>query len=104
MARRPARYLAPLALLATAVATAVIVSEATGSGHHPAQARRVARPKVSRTVAGGGRRAGAYVVQSGDTLSAIAAKTGVSVATLEALNPRVSPTALQTGQRLRLRR
>ena len=46
-----------------------------------------------------------YVVKPGDTLSAIASKTGVSLATLEALNRSLGPTfALQTGQRLRLRR
>ncbi len=44
-----------------------------------------------------------YIVRSGDTLSAIAARTGVSVATLESLNPSVDPAAQQTGQRLKLR-
>ena len=46
-----------------------------------------------------------YVVQPGDTLSSIAQKTGVSVATLEALNPKlVDPDSLQAAQRLKLRR
>ena len=45
-----------------------------------------------------------YVVQPNDTLSKIAAHTGVSVATLEALNPGVNPNALHPSQRLRLRR
>ncbi len=45
-----------------------------------------------------------YVVKSGDSLSAISAKTGVAVATLESLNPGVDPNALQTGQRLTLRK
>jgi LysM repeat protein len=47
-----------------------------------------------------------YVVKQGDTLSSIAAKTGVALSRLTVLNPSVStpPYSLQTGQRLRLRR
>jgi LysM repeat protein len=45
---------------------------------------------------------GTYVVQPGDTLSGIAAKTGVPLATLEQLNPGISPNALAVGQKLRL--
>jgi LysM repeat protein len=43
-------------------------------------------------------------VHGGDSLSGIAVKTGIPLATLEALNPSVPPNALQNGQRLRLRR
>lgn len=45
-----------------------------------------------------------YTVKSGDTMSEIATRTGVPLTTLERLNPSVNPNALQTGQRLRLRR
>jgi LysM repeat protein len=44
-----------------------------------------------------------YTVQPGDTLSGIAIKTGVAVATLQSLNPGVSPSSLQAGQHLKLR-
>jgi LysM repeat protein len=45
-----------------------------------------------------------YTVQAGDSLSAIAHKTGVPLPRLETLNPSLSPPfALQTGERLRLR-
>lgn len=44
-----------------------------------------------------------YTVQTGDTFGSIAEKTGTTVARLEQLNPRVSPTALQVGQRIRVR-
>ncbi|MGA2930053.1 MAG: LysM domain-containing protein [Solirubrobacteraceae bacterium] len=43
-------------------------------------------------------------MRAGDSLSTISVKTGVSIATLESLNPNVDPAALQTGQLLRLRR
>ena len=46
-----------------------------------------------------------YTVKSGDTLSAIASDTGVSLAQLELLNPALKPPySLTTGQRLRLRK
>jgi LysM repeat protein len=44
-----------------------------------------------------------YVVQSGDTLGGIAAKTGTTVARLEQLNPGIDPTALRVGQRIRVK-
>jgi LysM repeat protein len=44
-----------------------------------------------------------YQVRPGDTLVAVAAKTGVSAARLRQLNPKVQPTALFIGQRIRLR-
>lgn len=44
-----------------------------------------------------------YTVKAGDTLSAIAARTGVSLARLEQLNPGINPDVLTVGQTLRLR-
>src|SRR5262245_50542541 len=44
-----------------------------------------------------------YVVESGDTLIAIAHETGVPVARIEALNPEVDPQILATGEELKLR-
>jgi LysM repeat protein len=43
-----------------------------------------------------------HVVAQGDTLYGIARAAGVSVAQLTAANPGVAPTALQTGQKLRV--
>ena len=45
-----------------------------------------------------------YTVQSGDTLTAIAHKTGVPVAELQALNPEIDPQILIAGEVLKLRR
>lgn len=44
-----------------------------------------------------------YTVQSGDTLTAIAQKTGVTVAELLVLNPEVDPQILVAGETLKLR-
>jgi LysM repeat protein len=44
-----------------------------------------------------------HTVRAGDTLATISASTGVSVARLRQLNPRVEPTSLFIGDRIRLR-
>jgi LysM repeat protein len=43
---------------------------------------------------------GAYIVQSGDTLSRIAQRFGVSLSDLQAANPSVNPRNLQIGQKI----
>lgn len=114
MARRNlGRLLAPLALAAAVVATVLIVDHGLSNGRSAtsasaAKSRDPTRSRVSRTRgAATTHRPGAsasYVVKSGDSLSAISARTGVPLPTLESLNPSVNPSNLQTGQRLRLRR
>jgi LysM repeat protein len=44
-----------------------------------------------------------YVVQSGDTLGSVAEKYGTTVDDLMTLNPGVDPTALNIGQRIRVK-
>jgi LysM repeat protein len=44
-----------------------------------------------------------YEVQSGDTLTSIAHKTGVPVAEILRLNPGVDPQILISGEKLKLR-
>jgi LysM repeat protein len=55
----------------------------------------------------GGSRAGSgpatYEIKEGDTLSAIADETGVSIARIEDLNPGLDPQAITPGQEIRLR-
>jgi LysM repeat protein len=100
VARNRARYLAPIALAATIAGTYIIVHNALTAKQTTTQARTVARPRARGRFA----RAKYYAVQAGDSLTSIAAKTGISLTALEALNPHVDPNSLQTGQRLRLRR
>lgn len=103
MVTKSARFLAPIALAAVAVAVYLIVHASLVANHttatHSTQSvsgthkhrHRHATPKV-------------YIVKAGDTLSAISARLHVPVFRITALNPGISPNALQTGQRLRLRR
>ena len=43
-------------------------------------------------------------MKSGDTLSAISIKTGVSMPTIQRLNPKLQADTLHAGQRVRLSR
>ena len=93
--RSPARFLAPVALLAfTAVVVAIAMSSSGTSTTKTAgpQTHAVLRGPTSRLA----------IVHTGDSLSRIAVRYHVSVATIEQLNPNVNPKALQKGQRLKL--
>jgi LysM repeat protein len=107
-ARSPARFLAPLALLAVVVALWMIVTHSSdgGSGGSgaatteqstatPAKSARAKKKKHAKRY---------YTVKPGDTPSGIAEKTGVPLSTIEDLNPGLDPQALSPGTRLKLRR
>ncbi len=93
-----------LALVAAFVVLVVVVSAAmndNGSGgsagnahaQHAPHKEQEAQKKVPAT----------YVIKSGDTLTAIAHATGVSVAKIERLNPEVDPQILIAGEKLKLK-
>jgi LysM repeat protein len=103
--RSPARLLAPLALVACAVALFAIlmaggeeesptgVTTGERSSATPPASRRRQRPRLPRT----------YVVRAGDTPSAIAVRVGVTAEQIEQLNPGIDPQLLSPGQRLKIR-
>ncbi len=99
--RNTARLAAPLALLMAAVAVVVVIQASSPSTppSHPPSVTRTALTHRVRHLRAPPRN---YVVQAGDTLSTIAAKTGVSLAAIQRLNPGIDPQALQTGQSLKL--
>lgn len=108
--RKPARYLAPLALAAVLVATYLVIDHSTNSGAVTTSSLRGTAGRLRE----GGRRPSSsthavhaptvYVVRPGDTLSEIATKVGIPLSTLEQLNPSLQVNAIQVGQRVRLRR
>jgi LysM repeat protein len=110
--RSPARWLAPIALVACAVAVYTVVNATLLSSDDPASkttASKSSTTSKTRTVSerskSGKRRSSrrrAYTVKSGDTLSSIAVKTGVSLERIQALNPKLDSQSLQTGQRVKL--
>jgi LysM domain len=62
---------------------------------HPPRARQL-RPKPPGPMF--------WMVRPGQSFGSIAAATGISIVTLEHLNPTLTPASLQAGNRVRLRR
>lgn len=109
-ARSPARWLAPVALVTCAVAVFAIVSSGTSEDAGTDGATTSERPASERSTSSQRRRSSSrrstrrrtYTVKPGDTLSAIAEKTGVPLSELQALNPDLDSQSLQTGQKVKL--
>jgi LysM repeat protein len=104
-----ARFLAPIALIAFAVAVLAIVSGSgvldddsssdTGTKELPAAtdtaAKTTTAPKQKKTPK-------TYTIKANDTLSGIADRFGLTVEELEALNPDLDPQGLVAGQKIKL--
>ena len=94
------RYGAPAAfLLAVTIAVLLVRS---GLRHHAAPAPVTTTVKTTAT-APVARRPRYYKLRAGETLSDVAVRFNTTVEQLLALNPRVKPTALIVGQRIRVR-
>jgi len=107
--RSPARWLAPLAIVACAFAVYTVVNATLLSSDDAGRTGSAAQERTSTTKTTakkskrrGARRRRAYTVKSGDTLSSIAVKTGVSLERIQRLNPDLDSNSLQTGQRVKL--
>jgi len=104
--RSPLRYLAPIALVAFVFALYTVVKEAReppgkSSSDTPAQTSATpGKQKAAKKSSKKKRRV--YTVKQGDTASAIAEKTGVSIETMQKLNKNFDPQTLSPGQRIRL--
>jgi LysM repeat protein len=114
--KSPARFLAPLALIAVLVAFLAIVSGSGGgssstttdqsgttSAARTSTTTKKAKSTKPKTKSLGNSTSKTYKIQVGDTLGGIAAKTGVPLGQIEQLNPNVDPHALTTGQEIRLK-
>lgn len=98
----PVRAIAALALVAGFLLIVVVVVASLGGGGGDGSgggggAARSAKHRADRHTPK------AYVVQSGDTLTSIAHRTGVPVAEIVALNPGIDPQILVSGEKLKLR-
>jgi LysM repeat protein len=114
--RSPLRLLAPVALIAFALALFLIVSSAnkdSGGGGAPSKsaaekARDLGSPATQRKPKRKSRSSDnlpqrIYIVKSGDTLGSIAQTTGVPVQKLQDLNPGLDQFSLVAGQKIKLR-
>jgi LysM repeat protein len=106
--RSPARFLAPLALVAVSIALFMVV---TSSSTEPdtSEPNRATETRPAGAANGteeqqprrkGPRR---YTVKPGDTPSSIAEETGVPLEDILRLNPDLDPQTLSPGQRIKLR-
>ncbi|HWC48303.1 MAG TPA: LysM domain-containing protein [Solirubrobacterales bacterium] len=96
-----ARIVAVLALIGAVIVIVIAVSAAmnsssSDSSHHSKHHAQKEKTK-HRT------KAKTYTVESGDTLTAIAHKTGVPLSEIMALNPGVDPQILTAGEVLKLK-
>jgi LysM repeat protein len=95
-----ARIFAALALVAALLIVILIIASAMNGGGaavHHRSTHHAKKATKHRT------KAETYTVQTGDTLTSIAHRTGVPVAELLALNPEVDPQILIAGQTLKLK-
>ena len=100
--RNPARFLAPLALLAVAFALFSILGGGGGGEEEPATNTQPRATATATKTPAAKRKRKVYVVKPGDTPSGIAEKTGVSLEQLEEANPDLDPQLLEPGQRIRI--
>jgi LysM repeat protein len=107
--RSPARWLAPIALVACVAAVYSVVNATLSDEPSSTSTASTATTPKSGTGSDGTnsakkrtKRRRTYIVKSGDTLSSISIKTGVSLARIQTLNPKLDSQSLQTGQRVKL--
>jgi len=105
--RSPARFIAPLALVAVGIALFMVVSSSLDESSDGTTPDRTSgnRPTASPTPDGKRERKGPrrYRVRTGDTPSSIAEETGVPLEEILRLNPDLDPQTLAPGQRIKLR-
>ena len=114
--RSPARFLAPLALIAVLIAFLAIVtgSHNGGGSSSPAAGTTTssttsspAKTTTTKTTVkkskSGATTVRTYTVEVGDTLGSIAAKTGIPLEQIQTLNPDVDPHAMVAGQKIKLK-
>ncbi|MBK5231897.1 MAG: LysM peptidoglycan-binding domain-containing protein [Thermoleophilia bacterium] len=101
------RILAAVALAGAVVLVFIVISGSTGSdddgGKGKPNQNRVGKKQDSGKKEKTKSRSKTYEVQDGDTLTGIAAETGVTVEEIQVLNPDLDPQALIAGQELKLR-
>ena len=106
--RSPARFIAPLALVAFALALFIVVSSTTKDDGNSPGARDSSQPAQSTASPNGKsgkkkKRPRSYTVKTGDTPSGIAEKVNVPLDQILELNPDLDPQTLTPGTEIKLR-
>ena len=102
--RSPARFLAPIALVAFAFALYSIAQDGRdpSPGGSGSPARTTATPTATKAASKKKTKRKSYRVKAGDTPSGIAEKNGISLDELMELNPDLDSQTLAVGQRIKL--
>jgi hypothetical protein len=98
------RYAAPAAFLLAVTIAVVLVRSGLEHGSSKAGTTTTTRrippsPQVSTTAA----KKEYWTVRAGDTFGVISSKTGVSIARIERLNPKMTSTSLFIGEKVRIK-
>jgi hypothetical protein len=96
-------YALPAACLGAATLAVFGIRALVGHSQAPPSARPGHAQPARKHVTPAHKAARYWVVRAGDTLAAVAARTGVPMARLLELNPKLQPTALFIGQKIRIR-
>jgi len=104
--RRVSRWLAPIALIAVLGAILAVVNNSDVGGKDDKSSNSSvvtgASEKTKTTSSKKKKSKRTYTVHTGDTLSAIAIKTGVPLEELERFNPGLDEQTLHAGQKIKL--
>jgi LysM repeat protein len=104
--RSPARFLAPLALVAFALALIIVVSNTTGDGGGETGATGTSAPAEATPTPKAEKKRKprkTYTIKAGDTPSGIAVKVDVPLDQILELNPDLDPQTLRPGTKIKLR-
>jgi len=98
------RYAAPAAfLLAVTVAVILVRSGLEHNSSSPRATTTTRRIPPSPQVSTTANNREYWTVRAGDTFGVISTKTGVSVARIQRLNPKVTSTSLFIGEKVRIK-
>jgi LysM repeat protein len=98
------RYAAPAAfLLAVTIAVALVRSGLEHGGSKTTSTTTTRRIPPSPQVSTTANKREYWRVRAGDTFGVISSKTGVPIARIERLNPKVTSTSLFIGEKVRIK-
>jgi LysM repeat protein len=97
------RYAAPVAFLAAVTIAVLLVRSALRTDSSKSSTTLETTTVATTQTTARHRRPQYYRVRAGQTISDVALRFNTTVAALLALNPKVRPTQLSVGQRIRVR-
>jgi LysM repeat protein len=95
------RYVAPAAFLLAVTVAIVLIRAGINAGGSAKPARTV--PSATKTTTARKPTRRFWTVRAGDTFAVISVRTGVPVATIARLNPKLTSTSLHIGQKVRVK-